>query len=161
MTVRFKSMLAAGAVALAACSPGTVQGKPIKAPARAAAEARHPVSGLKVVPLVIGGHRFRVEVAATPAEQERGLMFRKEMGPDEGMIFPMDPPRQAYFWMRNTVMPLDIIFIGADGKVLNVVNARPFDETPLPSAGKAALVLEINVGRAARLGIGPGTGVKW
>ncbi|MBC2666891.1 DUF192 domain-containing protein [Novosphingobium flavum] len=151
-------MLAVAAVALAACSPGTVESKQAGGQA---VSAVHPVSGLKVVPLTAGGHKFRVEVAATGAEQEKGLMFRKEMGADEGMIFPMDPPRQAYFWMRNTVMPLDIIFIGADHKVLNVVGAKPYDETPLPSAGKAAAVLEINVGRAAQLGIGPGTAVNW
>lgn len=156
MTMRIRHVLALGAVALAACSAGTVESRQAQA-----AEQRHPVSGLRVVSLVAGRHRLRVEVAATPAEQEKGLMFRKEMGADEGMIFPMDPPRQAYFWMRNTVMPLDIIFIGADRRVLNVVNARPYDETPLPSAGKAAAVLELNAGRAAQLGIGPGTAVKW
>lgn len=159
MTMRLKEVLAVALIALAACSPGTVESK--QARPAASAEQRHPISGLKVIPLTAAGHRFRVELAASPAEQERGLMFRKEMGADEGMLFPMDPPRQAYFWMRNTVMPLDIVFIGADHRVLNVVNAKPYDETPLPSAGKAAAVLELNLGRAAKLGIGPGSEVKW
>jgi len=134
---------------------------PIAAKAPAATTARHPVSHLPVIPLRAAGHLLRVELAATPAEQEMGLMFRTKMGADEGMLFPMNPPRQAYFWMRNTVLPLDIIFIGADRRVLNVVQAKPYDETPLPSAGKAGAVLELNVGRAAQLGIRPGTRLTW
>lgn len=156
--MRWKEAMGAALVALAACSPGVVASK--QAEPQAAA-ARHPVSGLAVIPLTAGGHRLKVELAATPEEQARGLMFRKEMGADEGMLFPMNPPRPAQFWMRNTVMPLDIIFIGPDRRVLNVVHAVPYDETPLPSAGVASAVLELNVGRAAELGIGPGTVVAW
>ena len=89
-------------------------------------------------------------------------MFRTAMGADEGMIFPMNPPRQAAFWMKNTVIPLDIVFIGSDRRVLNVAaNARPYTKTPLPSIGAAAAVLELNGGRAAQLGIGPGDRVEW
>ena len=161
MTKLNKAMLAA-LVALAACAPSGSEGKQAGKGAAAALPARHPLSNLPVIPLSAGGHRFRVELAASPAEQETGLMFRLAMGADEGMLFPMNPPRQAYFWMRNTVLPLDIIFIGADRRVLNVAaNARPYDETPLPSAGKAAAVLELNAGRAAQLGIRPGSVVKW
>ncbi len=155
--------LIAGLMVLAACSPATGAGKH-GATARdaAAAPARHPVSGLRVIRVEVGSRRFLAELAASPAEQEKGLMFRKEMGADEGMIFPMDPPRRAYFWMRNTVLPLDIIYIGADRRVLNIAaNARPYDETPLPSAGLAAAVLELNAGRAAALGIKPGDRANW
>jgi len=158
--MRLKQFMVAGLAVLAACSPAAGEGKQA-APAMQA-PARHPVSGLAVVPLRIEGHRFAVELAASPAEQEKGLMFRTQMGADEGMIFPMDPPRKAYFWMRNTVIPLDIIFIGPDRRVLNIAaNAKPYDETPLPSAGNAAAVLELNGGRAAQLGIGPGAKVDW
>ncbi len=141
----------------AACSP---------AAPRAVAPQRHPLSGLAVIPLTVstatGAHRFQVEVAATPLEQERGLMFRTAMGADEGMIFPNNPPRRTAFWMKNTVIGLDIIFIGADHTVLNIArDAVPYDETPLPSAGEAAGVLELNAGRAAQLGIKPGDRVKW
>ena len=81
--------------------------------------AVHPESGLAVVPLTVQRGtrvlRFRVEVAGSNAEQAKGLMFRQKMGADEGMIFPSDPPREGVaFWMKNTVIPLDIIFIGAD-----------------------------------------------
>lgn len=128
--------------------------------------AVHPQSGLAVVPLTVTHsgqqHVFRVEVARTEQEQAKGLMFRTAMGADEGMIFPMNPPRGAAFWMRNTVLPLDILFIGVDGKVSNIAaNARPYDETPLESVGLVKGVLELNAGRAAELGIVPGDSVSW
>ena len=107
-------------------------------------------------------HNFRVELARTAQEQARGLMFRTAMGADEGMLFPFDPPRDASFWMKNTVIPLDIIFIGTDGRVLNInANAEPYSLEPRSSAGIAKAVLELNGGRAAALGIVPGAQVKW
>lgn len=154
---------AAAAVMLAACSPGA---REAAAQSTQAAPAVHPVSGLAIIPLTVTHagkkHGFRVEVAASPAQQEKGLMYRTEMGPDEGMIFPMNPARGASFWMRNTVIPLDIIFVGTDGRILNIAaNAVPYDETPLPSAGLVKAVLELNGGRAAELGIAPGDMVEW
>ncbi|EGD59950.1 hypothetical protein Y88_2390 [Novosphingobium nitrogenifigens DSM 19370] len=163
----------AGAVALGlvACSPVAAAGNESAGAARAAgqvaAEPRlHPVSGLAVVPLKVvtkrGAHVFQVEVAASPLEQERGLMWRNAMGADEGMIFPFSPPRRTAFWMKNTVIGLDIVFIGPDHKVLNIAaKAVPYDETPLPSAGQAAGVLELNAGRAAQIGLAPGDTVTW
>lgn len=168
-TLRLKAASLALLIAAVGCSPlaagsTNAQGAPSSAPA--AQLAVHPVSGLTVVPLVVttasGAHRFKVEVASTFAEQERGLMFREAMGADEGMIFPMDPPRRTAFWMKNTVIPLDIIFIGADHKVLNVAaNAVPYDLTPLPSEGDSAGVLELTGGRAAQIGLKPGDTVTW
>ena len=152
------------AIATAACSPVSADaGQKVASPV---APAVHPVSGLKIVPLTVttakGAHAFRVEVAASFAEQEKGLMFRTAMGADEGMIFPMDPPRQTAFWMKNTVIPLDIVYIGADHRILNIAaNAVPYDLTPLVSKGAVAGVLEINGGRAAELGIEPGDKVEW
>ncbi len=149
-------------LAFAACSQGgqeaTAKGSP--------QAAVHPISGLPVKDLKVksqnGTHSFRVEVASTFKEQEHGLMFRSEMGADEGMIFPNKPPRRAAFWMHNTVIPLDIIFIGTDHRILNIAaNAVPYDETPLPSAGVASGVLELNGGRAAQLGIKAGDKVTW
>lgn len=145
--------------ALGACSPG--QASSSAAPAAAAQPARHPVSGLPVIPLKIGSHAFAVEVAKSEAEQQKGLMFRTQMGADEGMIFLRDPPDLAAFWMRNTVIPLDIIFIGKDRRILNIAHGVPYDETPLPSAGIAAAVLELNGGRAEALGIKAGDTVNW
>lgn len=103
-----------------------------------------------------GEHRFTVEIAATPEEQERGLMFRRSLAPDEGMIFPYAPPREVAFWMRNTLIPLDIIYIRPDNTIARIVNARALDETPLPSGEPVSMVLEIAGGRAAELGIREG-----
>lgn len=156
-------LLAAAVLALlAACSAKS--GEAGASVAQAASV--HPESGLRVIPLTVTHagrkHVFRVEVAATGREQAKGLMFRTAMGPDEGMIFPMDPPRGASFWMRNTVLPLDLLFIGVDGKVSNIAaNAVPYDETPLSSVGLVKAVLELNAGRAAQLGIVPGDTVEW
>ncbi|WP_347304065.1 DUF192 domain-containing protein [Croceibacterium sp. TMG7-5b_MA50] len=151
------------ACVLPACAP---QDAGASAPVEGATPSVHPQSGLQVIPLTVttGGraHRFRVEVAETNEAQARGLMFRTEMGADEGMIFPYRAPQQLSFWMRNTVLPLDLVFIGADRKVLNVVaNAQPYSEEQLLSDGPAIAVLELNGGRAAELGIGPGATVEW
>ncbi len=164
--MRVKPLFPVALMALAACSPSHADSAqtPVQAQAVApdAGQKRHPVSNLAVVPLSVGPHKFAVEIAASPAEQARGLMFRTRMGPDEGMIFPLNPPRLARFWMRNTVIPLDIIFIGPDRRVLNIAaGAIPYDETPLPSLGQAAAVLELIGGRAAQLGIKPGDLVQW
>ena len=161
--MRIARLMAALALGLGACAPGAAE-KP--AATRGAPAARHPVSGLEVVPLVVrsGGkvHRFRVELARTPAEQARGLMFRDRMGPDEGMVFPLDRPRMAAFWMKNTVIPLDIIFIGTDGRILNIAaNTVPYSLDSVLSDGTARAVLELNGGRAAQLGIAAGDRVEW
>lgn len=155
-------MFGALALVLAACSPHAADGKT----AAAATAATHPVSGLQVIPVSVrAGHKrltFRSEVARTREEQSRGLMFRTAMGDGEGMIFLFDAPRNSAFWMKNTVIPLDIIFIGTDNRILNVAaNAVPYSEQALPSAGVAKAVLEINGGRAAKLGIKAGDRVEW
>lgn len=156
-------LLAGLALALASCSQGS---NGAAAQSTQAAPSLHPVSGLPVVPLnVIHAGKtftFRVELARTPQEQAKGLMFRTAMGADEGMVFPFDPPRGASFWMRNTVIPLDLIFVGPDGTISNIAaNAIPYDESPLNSIGPAKAVLELNGGRAAQLGIVPGDRVEW
>ncbi len=159
--------LAAG-LTVAACSTQAATDTP--AAAASQEPGVHPESGLEVIDLTItsagtsanGPHRFRVEVAATSQQQQRGLMFRTAMGADEGMIFPLAQVRMASFWMRNTVIGLDIIFIGPDNRVLNVAaNAVPYSETSIPAAGPTKAVLELNAGRAAELGIAPGDLVEW
>jgi uncharacterized protein len=154
------------AFSLAACSPDS---QSAAASAASPAETRgdvHPESGLPVVDLAIHGSgsplRFRVEVATSSAQQAKGLMFRTAMGADEGMIFPMNPPRMASFWMRNTVIPLDLLFVGPDQRVINIAaNAVPYSEAPLQSDAPVSAVLELNGGRAAQLGIKPGDKVVW
>ncbi len=114
-----------------------------------------------------GTHNFTVERAVTPAEQERGLMYRTDLKSDGGMLFwPYPPegggPRQASFWMKNTPTPLDILFIRADGTIATIAeNTVPFSETPVLSREPVAAVLELVGGRAADLGIAEGDKVTW
>jgi uncharacterized membrane protein (UPF0127 family) len=117
------------------------------------------------VPLTIhsatGDHKFTVQVAATPEQQEHGLMFYRSLPGDQGMIFPYDPPQAVSFWMKNTLIPLDMLFIRADGTIARIATAKPLDETPVPSGVPIAAVLEIRGGRAAELGIREGDKVDW
>jgi uncharacterized membrane protein (UPF0127 family) len=118
------------------------------------------------VPLTIssGGrkHRFTVEVARTAEEQTTGLMNRSSLAPDRGMIFPFEEPREASFWMKNTLIPLDMIFVRADGTIANIeANTVPLSLQPVYSAGPIAAVLEIAGGRSAELGINAGDKVEW
>jgi hypothetical protein len=117
------------------------------------------------VPLVIhsanGPHRFTVQVASTVEQQEKGLMFRRSLPGGEGMIFPYDPPQEVSFWMKNTLIPLDMVFIRPDGRIGRIATARALDETPVPSGQPISAVLEIRGGRAAELGIREGDKVDW
>ncbi|MFC7331994.1 DUF192 domain-containing protein [Rhodocista pekingensis] len=121
------------------------------------AAARLDRSSVRVETASGASHRFEVELALTPQDQARGLMYRDHLDPAAGMLFLYDRPQPASFWMRNTLIPLDIIFIAADGRIVNIAaEARPLDETPLPSDGPILGVLEIGGGLAAKLGIRPG-----
>ncbi len=125
-----------------------------------------PIAPGKRIPLTIrtgkGEHKFRVEVARTEAEQARGLMFRTELASDAGMIFPFVPPRPASFWMRNTVISLDLIFIRANGTIARIAaNAVPYSLDPIESGEPVVAVLEIAGGHAAALGLAPGDRVHW
>lgn len=124
-----------------------------------------PKERLKVEKLAIKTHtglaRFRVEIADTGASREQGLMFRKKLAPNRGMLFDFKTPQPVAFWMKNTLIPLDMIFIAPDGRVVSVArNARPLDETPIPSGGDVVGVLEIAGGRAAQIGVEPGDQVR-
>jgi uncharacterized membrane protein (UPF0127 family) len=153
-------LAAAAAASLAACraEPQSVAMQP--------AAARTAPSGLTLVPLriVSGGrtHDFVVEVARTDEEQSRGLMFRERLGPNEGMIFPFPSPRPASFWMKNTLIPLDMIFIRPDGTIARVAATTvPHSLEPVSVSEPVAAVLEIRAGRSAELGIREGDIVSW
>jgi uncharacterized membrane protein (UPF0127 family) len=123
-------------------------------------------AGLEQIPLTIktasGEHRFTVEVAETPEQQAQGLMFRQSLAANQGMIFPRDPPGDASFWMKNTLIPLDLVFIRPDGSIVRIAeNAVPMSLDPIPSLEPVGAVLEINGGRSAELGIKPGDKVTW
>jgi uncharacterized membrane protein (UPF0127 family) len=127
-------------------------------PASASAHAPAPrvaidTGGRKVV--------FRVEVALTPEEHARGLMYRTRLADDAGMVFVFDEPQVQRFWMKNTLIPLDMIFIGADRRVVGVVeNAAPETEDERRVGPPSQYVLEIAGGLCARLGIHAGEPVE-
>ncbi len=107
-------------------------------------------------------HKFKVMIARTAAEQEVGMMWQLKVAPNAGMLFPFPKPRPAAFWMRNTLVSLDLIFVRKDGRIANIAaDARPQSLEPIASAGPVAAVLEIAGGRAAELGLKPGDKVKW
>ena len=107
-----------------------------------------------------GVHMFRVQVADEPVERSTGLMFRRDIPADEGMLFVFPMPQPASFWMKNTYIPLDLIFIRANGRIANIERGAPHDLTGIRSRGRVMSVLELNAGTAARLGIGPGDIVR-
>ncbi len=108
-----------------------------------------------------GRARFNIEVADDNEERARGLMHRSTMPQSAGMLFVYDSPRRLSFWMRNTLIPLDMIFIDAQGVVQNIHHrAIPLDETPIIGGENLLVALEINGGLAERLGITVGTEVR-
>lgn len=152
---------------LTACSQsGSATASAQTATPAAAQAVRHPVSGLQVIDLTVdrGGKplAFKVELADTAEAQARGLMFRTALGDNEGMIFPSAVPEQRSFWMKNTPLSLDIIFVGPDGRITNIAaNTVPYSLESVQSSGLASAVLELRAGRAAELGIVPGDRVAW
>ena len=118
------------------------------------------------IPLTIvtrhGQRQFKVELADTPERQERGLMFRTSVPKGSGMLFPMSPPRPASFWMKNTLVPLDMIFIRADGTIARIAAmTKPRTLDLVDSGEPVAAVLELAGGAAARQGIAEGDRVRW
>ncbi len=104
-----------------------------------------------------GSHDLTVELALTPAQQAQGVMFRPEMAADAGMLFVHPRPRLLTMWMRNTLIPLDMVFAGPDGTVIHVVERTiPLSAKTISSRKPAKAVLELNAGTVARLGIRPG-----
>jgi uncharacterized protein len=89
------------------------------------------------------------------------LMFYRALGGDEGMIFPYDPPQNVAFWMKHTLIPLDMLFIRPNRSIARIVTAKPLDLTPVPSGEPVSAVLEIRGGRSAELGVREGDVVEW
>lgn len=108
-----------------------------------------------------GPKLFHVEIAATEAQREQGLMFRPAMAADAGMVFLYDHPQPVAFWMKNTIIPLDMLFIGGDGRIVSIhERAVPLSEEAIASGADAMDVLEVNGGTVARLGIQTGDRVS-
>ncbi len=99
-----------------------------------------------------GRHAFDVEIAATAADRERGLMFRRNLAPDAGMLFDYGAPTRVSMWMKNTYIPLDMLYVADDGRIIHIVERTiPHSLTPLSAARPVRAVLELNAGTAARL----------
>lgn len=117
---------------------------------------KFPISELTIAS-VTGPHRFKVEVAETPAQMEQGLMFRTSLAPDAGMLFIYLQPIVATMWMKNTLIPLDMLFVDAQGRIVNIhQRAVPQSLDVISAAAPVRAVIELNGGTAARLGIAPG-----
>lgn len=133
-----------------------------------AGDAKQAISeaGLAVIPVTIThdgkAHVFSVELAATSEQQAQGLMYRKALAPDAAMLFPFPQPKFASFWMKNTLIPLDIVFVRSDGTIDRIAeNTVPMSEVPIASGGEVAAVLELAGGTAERLGIDDRATVSW
>lgn len=114
--------------------------------------------------IVAHGHRdhFDVWIANTPARQEQGLMFVRDLPASEGMLFPEASPQVANFWMKNTFIPLDMVFVGEDGRIAKIIaNAHPFSLDVLSSEVPVIAVIEIRGGEAQQLGMRVGDKVSW
>jgi uncharacterized membrane protein (UPF0127 family) len=148
--------LAIALVALPACKNAGEQ-KPA-----ATAAPTPPRTGTVVVHTGHGQLTFHVELAITNAEHERGLMFRTHLDDDAGMLFLFERPSQQTFWMKNTLIPLDMIFIGADHRIVGVVaKAEPRTETPRFVPGVSQFVLELAGGVSAERNLGAGDLVEF
>ena len=125
------------------------------APGARAASPAPAVDDLSIV-TASGPHRFTVDVMRTRDELERGLMFRRELPADRGMLFDFGAPQRVNMWMKNTYLSLDMVFIAPDGRVVSVKrDAEPLSEDIIPSGGDVLGVLEIKAGTAARIGVKP------
>lgn len=133
-------------------------------PLASAAAATCPNTGLRTARVAFetakGRFSYLVEMAATPQEQACGMMFREVIKPGTGMSFPMVPPRATGFWMENTPLPLDLIYVSPAGRVLNVRRGQPYSREVLNSAGVTAEVIELAAGEAERIGLKPGDRVR-
>lgn len=113
-------------------------------------------------PLVVdgGGLSFSIEVADDPVERSAGLMYRRIMPDNRGMLFVFETTRQVGFWMKNTPLPLDLIFIGEDGEVKAVMHGVPFSEASISPGADVRFVLELKAGTAQKAGIAKGVRLR-
>lgn len=117
-------------------------------------------TGLPTTQIQVAGHALTVEVADDPTERAQGLMYRKELGDDAGMLFVYPDERPRSFWMKNTPLPLSIAYLDASGKVVSLADMTPMSTESVPSAGPAQYALEVNRGWYAAHGVEPGALVQ-
>lgn len=157
-SMKLRAVLAAVGLALTAFASAAAQPAPILCDGgQAEVKPLQPLT----LRTATGAKALQVEYVATPRTREIGLMCRRSLAADRGMLFDFRRPQPAAFWMRNTLIPLDIVFIRPDGRILSIArNARPLDESLIPSGGVILGVLELRGGRAAELGLLPGDQVE-
>lgn len=126
-------------LAVSLCAPGCTEPAPVAKPS--------------VIQVRLGQHTFTLEVAADEKARNFGLMFRQSMPADHGMLFVFDDERPLGFWMKNTYIPLDILFLDAQGKVISIQQMRPLDESTTPSGGPARYAIELNQGASQQAGV--------
>lgn len=132
---------------------------PLLLPEGGQASVAAEIAELRIEPAGRGGktHIFKVEAAVTPETRALGLMFRREMAADSGMLFDFGQNQPVSMWMKNTLIPLDMLFIDAEGRVVNIAERTvPGSLAGIASNGPVRFVLEVNGGTAARLGLKPG-----
>ncbi|MFB0492696.1 uncharacterized membrane protein (UPF0127 family) [Methylobacterium sp. OAE515] len=128
-----------------------------QAPARAAAAAGEPLT----IVTKAGPKRFNVEVMRDDAGRSRGLMFRRHMAADHGMLFDFEREEPVTMWMKNTYLPLDMVFIRPDGTISRIAaDTEPLSTAIIPSGSPVSAVLELNAGTTAKLGIQPGDRIE-
>lgn len=157
MKHHFRSLIPALAILATSCHG------PPKAPADGASTQGSTVLTIPLLVRTASGRTqdFIVEVARTPEEQQRGLMHRKALPAKRGMIFPFTLPRTASFWMKDTLLPLDLLFVRPDGTIAAVLPGKAEDLTPISAGEPVSGVVEIAGGSAKALGIAPGDHVQW
>jgi uncharacterized protein len=150
--IRAFVLVFAGLVAAAAVVPGSVV-----APLRADQAKPFTVSEATIITAAGNRYPFRVELARTPDERAQGLQGRKMLAADAGMLFEFEAPQPVAMWMKNTYVSLDMIFIAADGRIINIArDTMPQSLKAIESAGPVKGVLEVRAGVTARMGIRPG-----
>jgi uncharacterized protein len=125
-----------------------------------ASVAQNAAQKLPSIRLSAGIHNIQAEVAQTPEQRATGLMFRKEMGVHEGMLFIFEQPAVQCFWMKNTLLPLSIAFVNDDGSIVNLADMKPQSEQSHCSTRPVRFVLEMNQGWFAKRGIGAGATIS-
>jgi uncharacterized membrane protein (UPF0127 family) len=148
-TARLLGLVPAAMLAAALASAPAVQ-----------AQGRDAVAGepqrLQAIQLTAGMHVIRAELAITPEQRQKGLMFRRDLGANDGMLFVFEQPMPQCFWMKNTPTPLTIAFLADDGAIVNLADMQPFDERSHCSAKPVRYVLEMHQGWFAKRGLKPG-----
>jgi uncharacterized membrane protein (UPF0127 family) len=120
-------------------------------------QAQAPASSQTYFPISIAGHELQLQLALNTTEQQQGLMYRDDLAEDHGMLFLFDQPEQRSFWMHNTRIPLDIGYFDANGRLLELYQLFPYDDTPVPSKSHQVLIaVETNSGWYASHGIQAG-----